>query len=111
MQKDAAGAERASLVSASETSSEQAVSKSTKTALLLKWGSLAVLMVQNSSAFVVTRYTRQGKPNELYLTSVVVLMVELIKMAICLLQLLRDARGRQPERRLPSFASDPRSRP
>mmetsp|Transcript_8818 Transcript_8818/g.29058 ORF Transcript_8818/g.29058 Transcript_8818/m.29058 type:complete len:293 (+) Transcript_8818:130-1008(+) len=93
MQKDAAGAERASLVSASETSSEQAVSKSTKTALLLKWGSLAVLMVQNSSAFVVTRYTRQGKPNELYLTSVVVLMVELIKMAICLLLLLRDARG------------------
>lgn len=52
----------------------------------IKWASLAALVVQNSGLFVVTRYTRV--PNEdgspLYLSSAVVLVVELCKMLICL---------------------------
>ena len=52
---------------------------------VLKWGSLVLLVVQNSSLFVVTRYTRAGhQEGHLYLTSVVVLLIELFKMAICL---------------------------
>ena len=51
-----------------------------------KWVSLSLLVVQNSSLFVVTRYSRlprdDGSP--LYISSVVVLVVELCKMAICL---------------------------
>ena len=52
---------------------------------VLKWGSLVLLVMQNSSLFVVTRYTRAGNHRgHLYLPSVVVLIVELFKMAICL---------------------------
>jgi len=52
---------------------------------VLKWGSLVLLVMQNSSLFVVTRYTRAGNHRgHLYLPSVVVLIVELLKMAICL---------------------------
>ena len=41
--------------------------------------------MQNSSLFVVTRYTRAGhQEGHLYLTSVVVLLIELLKMGICL---------------------------
>ena len=51
-----------------------------------KWSSLAMLVVQNSSLFVVTRYSRvtnvDGGP--MYLSSVVVLMVEASKMLVCL---------------------------
>jgi UDP-sugar transporter A1/2/3 len=61
-----------------------------QTKLWLKWGSLVLLVLQNSSLFVVARYTREpghkGKP---YLTSVLVLLVELFKMLICLALLLR----------------------
>ena len=51
-----------------------------------KWASLGCLVVQNSSLFVVTRYSRLPDPNGglLYITSVVVLVVELCKMGICL---------------------------
>ena len=52
---------------------------------VLKWGSLVLLVMQNSSLFVVTRYTRaDNHRGHLYLPSVVVLIVELFKMAICL---------------------------
>ena len=51
-----------------------------------KWSSLAMLVVQNSSLFVVTRYSRvtnvDGGP--MYLSSVVGLMVEASKMLVCL---------------------------
>ena len=50
----------------------------------LKWGSLALLVVQNSAVFVVTRYTRLAR-GRMYLASVVVLIVELFKLAICLI--------------------------
>ena len=52
----------------------------------VKWASLAALVVQNSSLFVVTRFTRipdqDGGP--MYVSSVVVLVVELCKMLWCL---------------------------
>ena len=52
----------------------------------LKWGSLALLVLQNSGVFVAMRYTRlPDHRGRLYLTSVVVLVVELSKMVICLL--------------------------
>ncbi len=59
----------------------------------LKWGSLILLVLQNSSLFVVTRYTRTPGHHRghLYLSSVVVLVVELSKMVICLCLLLGDA--------------------
>ena len=42
-------------------------------------------MLQNSSLFVVTRYSRlPDADGRLYLSSVVVLVVELCKMGICL---------------------------
>jgi len=61
----------------------------------IKWASLAGIVVQNSSLFVVTRYSRT--PDEygaLYLTSVVVLVVELCKMTICLAILFADGPDR-----------------
>lgn len=58
----------------------------------LKWGSLALIVVQNSSLFVVTRFTRApDRRGRMYLASVVVLIVELCKMLICLLLLLRQS--------------------
>ena len=52
----------------------------------IKWSSLAALVVQNSSLFVVTRSTRMRSSDGdlMYLSSVVVLVVEMCKMAICL---------------------------
>ena len=61
---------------------------------ILKWGSLLMLVLQNSALFVITRYTRSGVKGRLYLTSVVVLIIELSKMAICLVLLLREGRWR-----------------
>jgi len=59
---------------------------------MLKWGSLGLLVLQNSSLFVVTRFTREpGRKGHLYLSSVVVLVVELCKMLICLGLLIRGA--------------------
>ena len=60
----------------------------------LKWGSLFALVVQNSALFVITRYTRSEVKGHLYLSSVVVLLIELAKMGVCLLLLLREARWR-----------------
>ena len=54
----------------------------------LKWVSLAALVVQNSSLFVVTRFSREVDPDStepLYLGSVVVLIVELCKLVFCTL--------------------------
>ena len=54
----------------------------------LKWVSLTLLVVQNSSLFVVTRYSRNVDPlseEPLYLGSVVVLLVEFCKLLFCLL--------------------------
>ena len=54
---------------------------------LAKWVSLGALVVQNSSTFVVTRYSRMGYAQgdgHIYISSVVVLLVEVVKMAICL---------------------------
>ena len=63
----------------------------------IKWGSLLLLVVQNSSLFVLSRLSRappdapkKGK-DHLYLTSVVVLLVELFKMAICLTLVLKQS--------------------
>mmetsp|Transcript_39083 Transcript_39083/g.78163 ORF Transcript_39083/g.78163 Transcript_39083/m.78163 type:complete len:401 (-) Transcript_39083:40-1242(-) len=51
----------------------------------VKWCSLALLVVQNSSMFVVLRYTRSPeRKGRMYLTVVVVLIVELVKFALCL---------------------------
>ena len=61
----------------------------------IKWASLAGIVVQNSGLFVVTRYSR--KPDEngaLYLTSVVVLVVEVCKLLICLSMLLLEGPSR-----------------
>ena len=50
-----------------------------------KWASLSLLVIQNSSLFVVTRYSRlPAEDGMLYLSSVVVLVVEICKMLICL---------------------------
>ena len=56
---------------------------------MIKWGSLAALVVQNSSLFVLTRSTRlQHSGGDLmYLASVVVLVVEVSKLTICLVVL------------------------
>lgn len=58
---------------------------------MIKWGGLALLVVQNSSLFVVTRYSRLPRTDEvtgeqipMYISSAVVLVVELCKMLICL---------------------------
>lgn len=62
----------------------------------IKWTSLGLLVLQNSSLFLVTRYTRAPSTNEghrMYLASVVVLVVELVKMLTCLLLLLRSSGG------------------
>ena len=56
----------------------------------LKYGSLVLLVLQNSSVFVVTRYSRIGKHRP-YLASVVVLLVEIIKFVLCLALILRDS--------------------
>ena len=62
------------------------VAKAESTAALIKWASLGCLVVQNSSLFVVTRYSRLPRADGglLYISSVVVLVVELCKMGICL---------------------------
>ena len=62
------------------------VAKAESTAALIKWASLGCLVVQNSSLFVVTRYSRLPREDGglLYISSVVVLVVELCKMGICL---------------------------
>ena len=66
----------------SPRSRERAPAKVTQ-AEMLKWGSLLALVLQNSALFVVTRYTRSGAvKGRLYLTSVVVLLVELCKFFI-----------------------------
>ena len=58
----------------------------------VKWGSLALLVLQNSSLFVVTRYTRApSRKGHMYLSSVVVLIVELSKMFICLCLLIHGS--------------------
>ena len=57
-------------------------------AVHLKWVSLTLLVVQNSSLFVVTRYSRMVDPTStepLYLGTVVVLVVEFCKLGFCLL--------------------------
>ena len=61
----------------------------------VKWVSLAGIVVQNSGLFIVTRYSRKpGEDGHLYLTSVVVLLVELWKLAICMSVLsLNGTRG------------------
>jgi len=72
-----------------------ASSPATATAYL-KWASLAALVVQNSSLFVVTRFSREVDPDStepLYLGSVVVLVVELCKLAFCTLVLGVEAGG------------------
>lgn len=54
----------------------------------LKWSSLALLVVQNSGLFVVTRYSRVkdlDSDEPLYLGTVVVLIVEFCKLLFCLL--------------------------
>lgn len=58
---------------------------------MLKWGSLCLLILQNSAAFVLMRYTRIYPKGRLYLSSAVVLVVELVKLPICLVLLLREA--------------------
>ena len=59
----------------------------------LKWGSLVLLVFQNSSLFVVARYSREsGQKGRPYLSSVLVLIVELLKMVICLALLLRASK-------------------
>ena len=58
---------------------------SAKSAEWAKWTSLGLLVLQNSSLFVVTRYSRLPDHNGMmYISSVVVLVVELCKMLICL---------------------------
>ena len=56
---------------------------------MIKWGSLAALVVQNSSLFVLTRSTRlqHSEGDLMYLASVVVLVVEVSKLTICLVVL------------------------
>ena len=67
--------------------------KSTRAAML-KWGSLAMLVLQNSSLFVVTRYTRSpDRRGRMYLSSVAVLVVEICKLLICLILLAAQSRG------------------
>ena len=58
-----------------------------KHASYAKWISLALLVVQNSSLFVVTRFSRTSRAADgsLYLGTVVVLIVELAKLTFCLL--------------------------
>ena len=51
---------------------------------------LLLLVLQNSSVFVVTRYTRIAK-GRLYLPSVVLLIVELFKLLICVVLISREA--------------------
>lgn len=66
-----------------QTAAEQAAAASS--AECFKWASLGALVVQNSSLFVVTRYSRLPDGDGLlYVSSVVVLVVELCKLAICL---------------------------
>ena len=63
-------------------------------AVMVKWGSLVLLVVQNSSLFVITRLSRPPeatKNGHLYLASVVVLLVELCKMAICLFLIVKQS--------------------
>eukprot|EP00965_Chrysotila_dentata_P195140 6176819-Pleurochrysis_carterae.AAC.1 len=50
---------------------------------LLKWSCLALLVVQNSGTFLLTRYTRT-LPGPMYRTTIVVLMVEVAKMIFCI---------------------------
>ena len=56
---------------------------------MIKWGSLAALVVQNSSLFVLMRSTRlqHSEGDLMYLASVVVLVVEVSKLTICLVVL------------------------
>lgn len=61
---------------------QQAAASSTE---CFKWASLGALVLQNSSLFVVTRYSRLPDGDGLlYISSVVVLVVELCKLSICL---------------------------
>ena len=61
---------------------------------MIKYGSLGLLVAQNSALFVVTRFTlapqRKGR---MYLSSVVVLLVELAKLLICLAILIMQSGG------------------
>ena len=73
-----------SVVEPAATASEPASSGA------VKWGGLLLLVLQNSSVFVVTRYTRIAK-GRLYLPSVVLLIVELFKLLICVVLISREA--------------------
>ena len=62
-----------------------AAAAAAKAAEFWKWLGLGLLVLQNSSLFVVTRYSRlPDSDGLLYVSSVVVLVVELCKMSICL---------------------------
>ncbi len=50
----------------------------------MKWFSFIVLVLQSSGVIVVTRYSRVVLPNEVYLSSTAVVMMELSKLLISL---------------------------
>ena len=50
----------------------------------MKWVSFIVLVVQSSGVIVITRYSRIVLPNEVYLSSTAVVMMELSKLLISL---------------------------
>jgi len=60
----------------------------------IKWVSLAFLVLQNSASFVVTQYSRIGVGHRRqYIPSVVCLVVESIKLLVCLALQLREVSG------------------
>jgi len=58
----------------------------------LRWGSLALLVVQNSGLFVVTRLSRTAHGHK-YLTTVAVLLAEVAKMVFCVAFLAAKSDG------------------
>lgn len=68
----------------SKTTASTPSSSGLATPAVLKWMSLVLLVGQNSGLFVATRYTRIGVHGPMYLTTVVVLLTELFKLAFCL---------------------------
>ena len=58
----------------------------------MRWGSLALLVVQNSGLFVVTRLSRTTHGHK-YLTTVAVLLAEVAKMVFCVAFLAAKSDG------------------
>jgi len=56
---------------------------SVEKSLLIRWVSLAVLIIQNATLVLVMRYART-RPGNMFLSTTAVVMAEVMKLTLCL---------------------------